>query len=220
MNNILKNSLSCYICHFIKYDVENKICFSCNNILKPFIPIDKTRKIFIKKDNVIKADFIKDIIDNPELAKSYIERGEKLNPFYFPEGKKMVDDIGYDLTYAYHIKNIFNSYKINKILSFKLDKVFYQPNSCMSGLFQVEINNHLGLLASIDGITRDMSTIAIIKEKEEEYKKETLLSSMAVWNASKGIYYFKSTDKIFEINFDNEYWKDTFKKIEIWGEKI
>jgi len=52
----------------------------------------------------------------------------------------------------------------------------------------------------------------------EEELKIKLLSTMAVWKATKGVYIITKMKKNIYITFDNTKWEDILCKIKLWSE--
>lgn len=190
--------------------------------------------IFTERDSVISSFITPWILGygckTPEEAKKYIKFGETLNPFYYLGNKKCINDNGAESVYLRFMHKLFNENNINHNLTQIIGENVYKPWDCLSGIYQVEINKKMGLVARINGITKNNECVVMVDnyfnktkfyrntEKEIEIK---LLSTMAVWKAKKGVYIIKKmNNKQISIDFDNTKWEDILCKIKSWAESV
>lgn len=187
------------------------------------------KSIFIKRQNVISTFVTPWIlgkgIKTPEEAKKYIKKGETLNPHYYELNNDFIQSNGEESLNNIFMKRLFSESNIDYELSGIISKIIYKPWDCLSGIYQIEINEKIGLVARPDGVSQNNEYIIMVDEflrictpsREEEIKIK-LLTTMAVWKAKKGIYYIKNISKIIEINFDEDEWNQIYDKIKLWAQ--
>lgn len=239
----LINNINCDMCSgdhtTVRYCIECEInlCevqYISHNQLNPhhrLLTINRNvQNIFIKKDYVI-TNFIVPWILNigsktPEQAIQYIKYGKTLAPHYYPINKTAITVHGNDIVYLNHMKQLFRKDNINIELSKKVGETVYVPRDCASGLFQIEINDKMGLIARPHGVTLNNNTIIIVDDYMSENNLDTkvmktmLLTVMAVWKAPKGKYYIKKLDKIYSMKFRESKWLNIFQEIKRWTQNV
>ena len=159
-------------------------------------------------------------------AKNYIKYGETLNPNYYPYNKEHINTNGEESVYLRFMKRLFNENNIDYELTQIIGDNVYKPWDCLSGIYQVEINERMGLVARPNGITNNNECVVMVddyltkfyKSNTEEELKIKLLSTMAVWKAKKGVYIITKMKKNIYIEFDNSKWEEILCKIKLWGE--
>ena len=143
-------------------------------------------------------------------AKNYIKYGETLNPCYYPYNKEDINTNGEESVYLGFMKRLFNENNIDYELTQIIGDNVYKPWDCLSGIYQVEINERMGLVARPNGITNNNECVVMVddyltkfyKSNTEEELKIKLLSTMAVWKAKKGVYIITKMKKNIYIEFD------------------
>jgi hypothetical protein len=198
---------------FIKVSNE-KFCSKCEES-KKFFPI-RPIKIFDKKTFVIEASFVPFIIQNPSILDNLRMKSE-FDYFYYKSNNEAIERCGSDMVYGYHLKNLFRRENINIDLSHKINKVFYKPYESMIGIFQTEINSNTGLVASIDGVTKDTDCIAIsfanCSDTYCQYLETIALAAMSVYSSSTAFCYIEGTDTLYEFKFNTEKWLTILNKL-------
>ena len=187
--------------------------------------------IFTQRSSVISSFIAPWILGvgckTPEEAKKYIKYGKTLNPHYYPTGKQIINDMGEEYLYLKIMEKLFNENNIDNELTQIVGENVYKPWDCLSGIYQVEINDIMGLVARPDGITKNNDCVVMVddyltkmyKNSEEELKIK-LLATMAVWKAKKGIYIIKKLKLNINIEFDNSKWEDMLCKIKLWSKTV
>lgn len=185
--------------------------------------------IFTEKKSVISSFITPWILGfgwkTPEEAKKYIKFGETLNPGYYPCNKKYINDNGAESVYLRFMDTLFNENNIDYDLTQIIGDNVYKPWDCLSGIYQVEINEKMGLVARPNGITQNNECVVMVddyltkffRDNTEEELEIKLLSTMAVWKAKKGVYIITKMNKIISIDFDNTKWEDILCKIKLWA---
>ena len=186
--------------------------------------------IFIKKDSVISSFITPWILGygckTPEEAKNYIKVGETLSTAYYPANKERIKENGQESVYLSFMNKLFNEKNINYELTQIIGDNVYKPWDCLSGIYQIEINDRMGLVARPNGITKNNECVVIVDDyltkffrpNTEEELKIKLLATMAVWRANKGVYFIKKMNKKISIDFDDTKWENILKKIKLWAE--
>ena len=184
--------------------------------------------IFTKRESVISSFITPWILGfgckTPEEAKKYIKFGETLNPGYYPCNKEAINDFGAESVYLTFMDKLFNENNINYNLTQIIGDNVYKPWDCLSGIYQVEINEKMGLVARPNGITKNNECVVMVDDYVTKFYRDTkeaieikLLSTMAVWKAKKGVYIIKKMNEIISIDFDNTKWEDILCKIKLWA---
>jgi hypothetical protein len=185
--------------------------------------------IFIQRDSVITSLIVPWILGfgckTPEEAKSYIKYGETLNTNYYPNNKKDIMESGEESVYLRFMKRLFNENNIDYELTQIIGDNVYKPWDCLSGIYQLEINERMGLVARPDGITNNNECVVMVdnyltefyRTNTEEELKIRLLSTMAVWKAKKGVYVITKMKKNIYIDFNNSKWEEILSKIKLWS---
>jgi len=188
--------------------------------------------IFIQKHSVISSFIVPWILGfgckTPEEAKNYIKYGETLNPDYYPKNKELIQHDGEESVYIGFMKRLFNENNIDYELTQIIGDNVYKPWDCLSGIYQVEINERMGLIARANGITKNNECVVIVddyltkfyRSNTVEELKIKLLSTMAVWKAKKGVYIITNMKKNIYIEFDNSKWEEILCKIKLWSEIV
>ena len=178
--------------------------------------------IFTQRHSVISSFIVPWILGlgckTPEQAKSYVKYGETLNPFYYPLNKEDINENGEESVYLRFMKRLFNDDNIDYELTQIIGDNVYKPWDCLSGIYQVEINERMGLVARPNGITKNNECVVMVDDyltkfyrtNTEEELKIKLLSTMAVWKATKGVYIITKMKKNIYITFDNTKWEDIY----------
>lgn len=156
--------------------------------------------IFTERYSVISTFIVPWILGfgckTPTEAKKYIKYGETLNPYYYPYNKEDIKTNGIDSVYLRFMNRLFNENNIDYELTQIIGDNVYKPWDCLSGIYQVEINERMGLVARPNGVTNNNECVVMVddyltklyKKNIEEELKIKLLSTMAVWKAKKGVY--------------------------------
>ena len=185
--------------------------------------------IFIQKQAVITSFITPWILGfgckTPEEAKKYIKFGETLNPEYYLLNKKNINNNGAESVYSRFMDRLFNENNIDYELTQIIGDNVYKPWDCLSGIYLVEINEKMGLVARPHGITKNNECVVMVddyltkfyRDNTEEELEIKLLSTMVVWKAKKGVYIIKKMNKIISIDFDNTKWEDILSKIKLWA---
>lgn len=184
--------------------------------------------IFTERDSVISSFITPWILGfgrrTPEEAKKYIKFGKTLNPKYYPCNKNYINNNGAESLYLRTMDILFNENNIDYDLTEIIGDNVYKPWDCLSGIYQVEINEKMGLVARPDGITENNECVVMVDNyfnylgpNAEEEIRIKLLATMAVWKAKKGVYIIKKMNKIISIDFDNTKWEDILCKIKLWA---
>lgn len=188
--------------------------------------------IFVKRNSVITSFIVPWILGfgckTPEEAIKYIKNGETLNPRYYPGNKEDINANGEESVYLRFMKRLFNENNIDDELTQIVGDNVYKPWDCLSGIYQLEINERMGLVARPDGITTNNECVVMVdnyltkfyRQNSEEELKIKLLSTMAVWKAKKGIYIITKIKVNITIEFDNSKWEDILCKIQLWSKTI
>ncbi len=195
------------------------------------IVYNKMEDIFNENDWVITSFIVPWILEigckTPDEAKRYIKRGETLNPYYYCYNNKDIEENGIVSVYSRFMTRLFDKNNIDNQLTKIIGENVYKPWDCLSGIFKININDKLGLVARPNGVTKNNDCIIIVDDyitklynNTEEEINIKLLSTMAVWKANKGIYIIKRMNKNISIEFDNNKWNDILNKIKIWANKI
>ena len=186
--------------------------------------------IFIQKQSVISSFIVPWILGfgckTPEEAKKYIKYGETLNPGYYPCNKEHINDNGAESLYLRFMDRLFNENNIDYDLTQIIGDNVYKPWDCLSGIYQVEINEKMGLVARPNGITKNNECVVMVDDyltkffrtNTEEELRIKLLATMVVWKAKKGVYIIKKMNKHIYIEFDNSKWEEILCKIKLWSE--
>ena len=139
------------------------------------------------------------------------------------------ETLGYFVEFCIFWSSII-AYKIHEKIDYELTQIIgdnvYKPWDCLSGIYQVEINERMGLVARPNGITNNNECVVMVddyltkfyKSNTEEELKIKLLSTMAVWKAKKGVYIITKMKKNIYIEFDNSKWEEILFKLKLWGE--
>lgn len=186
--------------------------------------------MFTEKESVISSFIVPWIVGvgfkTSEEAKQYIKFGETLNSRYYPSNKKAIIDNGAESVYSQFMERLFNENNIDSDLTQLLGENVYKPWDCLSGIYQVEINEKMGLVARPSGITKNNEcavmvdnflTHSIFRDDSDEEIEIKLLTTMAVWRAKKGVYVISKMNTIIRIDFDNAKWEDILRKIKLWA---
>ena len=188
--------------------------------------------IFVKRNSVITSFIVPWILGfgckTSEEAKKYIKNGETLNPGYYPVHKEYINANSKGSVYLQFMKRLFDEDNIDYELTQIVGENVYKPWDCLSGIYQLEVNERMGLVARPDGITTNNECVVMVdnyltkfyRQNSEEELKIKLLSTMAVWKAEKGIYIIPKMKKNIYIDFDNSKWEDILCKIKLWAELI
>jgi DNA polymerase III epsilon subunit-like protein len=158
----------------------------------------------------------------PEDARKYIKNGSTLNQCYY-EG---CQELGNDEATKLLNKRL---YKRNNIIEHEYeDKItkYYKPWDCLSAIHQMKISDKMGLVARIDGVTKNGKTILICNNYYHEINENILqqlkilaISSMGVWKAKKCIIKFANIPEPLCVHFDKNEWKYYLRRIYNWSEQ-
>lgn len=188
--------------------------------------------IFTEKESVISSFITPWILGfgckTSEEAKKYIKFGQTLNPSYFPGNKEAINKYGAESVYLRFMDRLFNKNNIDYDLTQIIGDNVYKPWDCLSGIYQVEINEKMGLVARPNGITKNNECVVMVDDyltkffrtNTEEELRIKLLATMAVWKAKKGVYIIKKMNKNIYIEFDNSKWEEILCKIKLWSETV
>ena len=185
--------------------------------------------IFTQRQTVISSFIVPWILGvgckTPEEAKKYIKYGETLNPLYYAFNRETINKSSTESVYLRFMKQLFNENNIDYKLTEIIGDNVYKPWDCLSGIYQHEINERMGLVARPNGITINNECVVMVdnyltkfyRNTEEELKIK-LLSTMAVWKAKKGVFIITKMNKNIYIDFDNSKWEEILCKIKLWSE--
>lgn len=187
--------------------------------------------IFNKKDAVISSFIVPWIMGigakTPEEAKQYIKYGATLNSDYYARNKDNIAEIGEDAVYLRFMNRLFNYDNINQKLTKKFDEKVYKPWDCLSGIYQININDNMGLIARPTGVTKNNNCIIMVDDYISEFYEQTeeeikikLLATMAVWKANKGVYIINKMNQQITVDFDSSKWASILEKIKLWAASI
>ena len=186
--------------------------------------------IFTQRPSVISSFIVPWILGlgckTPEQAKNYIKYGETLNPYYYPINNEDINENGEESVYLRFMKRLFNDDNIDYALTQIIGDNVYKPWDCLSGIYQIEINERMGLVARPNGITKNNECVVMVdnyltkffRTNNEEELRIKLLATMAVWKAKKGVYIIKKMNKNIYIEFDNSKWEEILCEIKLWSE--
>jgi hypothetical protein len=186
--------------------------------------------IFTQRYSVISSFIVPWILGvgckTSEEAKNYIKYGETLNPGYYPHNKEDINANGVESVNLRFMKRLFNENNIDYELTQIIGDNVYKPWDCLSGIYQVEINERMGLVARPNGITKNNECVVMVddyltkfyRSNTKEELKIKLLTTMAVWKAKKGVYIIIKMKKNIYIEFDNSKWEEILYKIKLWSE--
>jgi len=188
-----------------------------------------TQDIFQQKPSVISTFIVPYILGHgsksPDEAKSYIKNGQTLNPSYYSHNNNVIDTNGSDYVYNQIMNTLFDSNKIDLELSEIIGSDVYKPWDCLSGIFQIEINQNMGLIARPAGVTLNNKHVIMIDDYYDFYNrtiekrlKSMLLATMAVWKAERETIIMKKINKIISIEFNQNEWNNILNKIKLWAE--
>ena len=115
--------------------------------------------VSIKKPSVITSFITPWILGygykTPEQAKQYIKYGKTLSPAYYPGLEKGILTITTEGVYLQFMDKLFNENNIDDDLTQIIGENVYVPWDCLSGIYQIEINKKMGLVARPHGITKN-----------------------------------------------------------------
>lgn len=107
--------------------------------------------IFIQRHSVISSFIVPWILGfgckNSEEAKKYIKYGETLNPYYYTCNKEDINVNGEENVYLRFMERLFNENNVDYELTQIIGNNVYKPWDCLSGVYQIEINKTIGLVA-------------------------------------------------------------------------
>lgn len=184
--------------------------------------------IFIQRNSVITSFIVPWILGfgckTSEEAKQYIKYGETLSPGYYPP-KEDINENFTQVVYLKFMERLFNDNNIDYELTQIIGDNVYKPWDCLSGIYQIEINENMGLLSRPNGITKNNECLVMVNDyltkvyrsNCEEELKTKLLATMAVWKAKTGIYIIKKMKKNIYVEFDNSRWEEMLCKIKLWA---
>lgn len=188
--------------------------------------------LFIQRNTVISSFIVPWVVGlgckTPTEAIKYIKRGETLNPFYYPLNKEDVNENGEEAVYVEFMNRLFDKNNIDFELTRIIGENVYTPWDCMSGIYQVEINDKMGLVARPNGITQNNECVILVddyltsfcRNHIEEEIRTKLLSTMAVWKARKGVYIIKKMNKTICVDFDSDKWNGILCKVKKWADTV
>tara|TARA_X000000950_G_C13760900_1_gene596767 strand:- start:310 stop:990 length:681 start_codon:yes stop_codon:yes gene_type:complete len=181
---------------------------------------------------------------------NYLIRGERLDPNYYKNLEELIKEYGEEIAIEMHKQDIWNKklgnnesitiveediYNprhcmsgIRKLGNNEINSIvgqdIYEPGDCMSGIFKIMVTDDIGLVARVNGITRDGETVVILDEYWDRPKlpygvedeiKIKMLGTMAVWKAKKCIYILsKMNNQTITLDFDSEKWQDILTKLQ------
>jgi len=188
-----------------------------------------TDTIFDKRSTVITSFIVPWILNlgikTPQQARTYIKNGSTLNPNYYSGNKDEIETQGPDAVYKKFMNILFSDNNIDSELSVIAEEPVYKPWDCLSGIYQYEINETMGLVARPQGITKDNETVIMTDTFLKYFSPDTeavieakMLATMVVWKAKRGIYYIANMDKVVLVNFDEDKWNSILTRIKIWAE--
>ena len=186
--------------------------------------------IFIKKNAVISSFIIPWILGigckTQEQAKKYIKYGETLNPLYYKRNQDDIKANDEEIVYLRFMEMLFNENNVDQHLTELVGEKVYKPWDCLSGIYQIEINPTMGLVARPQGVTMNNSTLVMVdtyikymNATTEKELKIKLLATMAVWRAKHGIVIIQNMmNHIIRLDFNEVEWNILLEKIKVWAD--
>jgi hypothetical protein len=189
-----------------------------------------SQQLFIKRPRVITTFAIPTVLGytkkKPIDAVNLVKHGETLNPNYYSRNSERVLEIGSDAIYKEYMDKLFSNDNLDAQLTVCVGENIYKPWDCLSGIFQIEITQSLGLVARPSGVSLNNETIIMTDDYYKEFTPENekqieskLMATMAVWKAKYGIYVLKS-GALKKIEFDYSNWQQIHAKLQKWAQKF
>ena len=121
---------------------------------------------------------------------------------------------------------LFNENNVDQHLTELVGEKVYKPWDCLSGIYQIEINPTMGLVARPQGVTMNNSTLVMVdtyikymNATTEKELKIKLLATMAVWRAKHGIVIIQNMmNHIIRLDFNEVEWNILLEKIKVWAD--
>tara|TARA_B100000963_G_scaffold354176_1_gene370176 strand:- start:585 stop:1190 length:606 start_codon:yes stop_codon:yes gene_type:complete len=169
--------------------------------------------------NRTKDENIQHAIDN------YIIPDGRLNQKYYDSLDVETSEKGHNKVFQDYLdKQIFTEQNKHDGISEIVGEMTYTPREQPTGIAKIEVNEKIGLLSELHGITRDGETVIIWDEYwnrpklpygvEDEIKIK-MLGTMAVWKAKKCIYILSEmNNQTITLDFDSEKWQDILTKLQ------
>ena len=180
----------------------------------------ENRKLFHQYDEFITTYCVPWIMGKgdrtPAEAKAYIKRGQVLDQKYYASIPARIDAHGMTKMIKDELATLFREYDVE--YSRLIGKDVFQPSEHMFGIFNIMINEKLGLIARISGITLDGEYVVV--DNRNYYRSDAeaeivLQASMAVCGAKKGTYL--SRCRRYDSAFNKESWENILAKIREWA---
>jgi hypothetical protein len=187
--------------------------------------------IFIQRKCVITAFIVPWILGfgmkNAEQAKSYVKTGDTLNSRYYPSNNEAIHKHGHEYVKQRIFNQLYNENNIDVELSTLVGENVFTPWDCLSGIFQIKINENMGLVARPHGVTLNNDTIIMVDDFITKFRSDTdneirvkIIATMSVWNAKKGIYFIKKMNRILHFNFNVDEWNHILEQVKMWANEI
>jgi hypothetical protein len=153
---------------------------------------------------------------------NYIASDRGLNQRYYDILDVETSEKGHDKVFQdYMNEQIYIEQNKCNLLSEIVDEMIYRPMVQPTGIAKIEINEKIGLVSELDGITENGETVIMydtyLKYKSngiEDEIKIKMLGTMAVWKAKKCIYILsKMKNKTITLDFDNDKWESILTRL-------
>lgn len=153
--------------------------------------------------------------------------GEERDNYYDNKHARNLE-IGHDRVFQeYMEEEVFIEKNIIDRYSEFVDETVYKPSGFPSCVNKIEINEEIGLIANIDGITQHNETVIMydnywgskrsMKKLPNNIEKDVkikMLGTMAVWKAKKCIYILSKMDnQTITLDFDSDKWENILSKL-------
>ena len=167
--------------------------------------------------------------DEKEFFMLNSELGGEERDNYYAEKDARTSEVGHDRVFQEYIDNeVFIEENITDKYSKFVDEPVYKPSGFPSCVNKIQINEEIGLIAKIDGITQHSKTVIMydnywgskrpMKKLPNNIEKDVkikMLGTMAVWKAKKCIYILsKMGNQTITLDFDSEKWQNILSKLQ------
>ena len=164
-----------------------------------------------------------------EVCMKFPPLGGEERDNYYAEKDARTSEVGHDRVFQeYKDNEVFIEENITNRYSEFVDEPVYKPSGFPSSVNKIEINEEIGLIANIAGITQHSETVIIyddywgskrpMKKLPNYIEKDIkikMLGTMAVWKANKCIYILsKMNNKTITLDFDSEKWQHILSKLQ------
>jgi hypothetical protein len=121
----------------------------------------------------------------------------------------------------------FNDNNIDQKLSCIAGKNVYKPWDCLSGIYQIGIDEKMGLIARPNGVTENNECVIMIDDyltkvnsNNQKEIRIKMMATMAVYKAKRGIYIINKTGDIIRFDFNDLEWEEILHKIKSWSQTL